>query len=185
VTRHPAAFRYARALFFLGEESGKTESFLRQVQGAAELAGASEELRVFLADPSFSRARKREVVEAVFSPERGFSREVSRFLGLLVERGRFGHLPAIASALEQLVLEKEGVVVADLVEARPLPNEVREELRRKLEEYTGKKVRLRVSQDPSLIGGVVLWWGDRRYDASVRGRLKRMRDLIEGREVRA
>jgi len=184
VTRHPAAGRYARAIFFLGEESGRTEAFLRELGRAAELAGASEELRVFLADPSFSRSRKREVVEGIFSPERGFSREVSRFLGLLVERGRFGHLPAIVSALERLVLEKEGVVVADLVEAHPLPEEVREGLRKRLEEVTGRKVRLRVSQDPSLIGGVVLWWGDRRYDASVRGRLRRMSELIKEGEVR-
>ncbi len=185
MTGSPAAFRYARALFFLGEESGKTAVFLQEVKRAAELAEASPELKLFLADPSFSRARKREVVEAIFSPSRGFSPEVSRFLGLLVERGRFGHLPAIALAMEQLFWEQEGVVVADLVEARPLADEVREKIKKRLEEVTGRKVQLRVRQDPSLLGGAVLWWGDRRYDASVRGRLRRMRELIEGGEVRA
>ena len=48
-------------------------------------------------------------------------------------------------------------------------------LREALEARTGKKLRLRITVDPSLIGGLVVRIGDTVYDGSVRYRLDALR----------
>ena len=51
----------------------------------------------------------------------------------------------------------------------------------KLAEVTGKKIRLRLHEDKSLIGGVTVKIGDRRIDGSVKGRLAAMtQELMRG-----
>ena len=45
----------------------------------------------------------------------------------------------------------------------------------KLERLTGKRIRMRVSLDPSLIGGAVARIGSTVYDGSVRGQLAAIR----------
>ena len=43
---------------------------------------------------------------------------------------------------------------------------------------TGRTIDLRVEVDASLIGGLTVRVGDTLYDASVRGRLERLRDRL-------
>ena len=43
---------------------------------------------------------------------------------------------------------------------------------------TGRTVDLRVEVDESLIGGITVRVGDTLYDASVRGRLERLRERL-------
>ena len=50
-----------------------------------------------------------------------------------------------------------------------------EKLAKKLATVTGKKVKLRLHEDKSLIGGVVVKIGDKRIDGSVTGRLEKLR----------
>lgn len=51
----------------------------------------------------------------------------------------------------------------------------------KLERLTGKKIRLQLKQDPSLIGGVVVRVGDTVYDGSVRQQLAALRERLRRR----
>ena len=44
-----------------------------------------------------------------------------------------------------------------------------------IEQASGRKVEASRTVDPSLIGGIVLQAGSQRVDASVRGRLERLR----------
>ncbi|HEY8239257.1 MAG TPA: F0F1 ATP synthase subunit delta, partial [Candidatus Limnocylindrales bacterium] len=53
-----------------------------------------------------------------------------------------------------------------------------EALARKVTEMTGRTVDLRVAVDESLIGGLTVRVGDTLYDASVRGRLERLRERL-------
>ena len=60
----------------------------------------------------------------------------------------------------------------------PVPGEPDEEaqtLLRQIEQASGRKVEATRRVDPDLIGGIVLQVGSHRLDASVRGRLERLR----------
>jgi F-type H+-transporting ATPase subunit delta len=52
------------------------------------------------------------------------------------------------------------------------------EIAAKLQKLTGKEVRMNVSVDPSLIGGVVAQVGGTIYDGSVRQQLRAFRNRL-------
>jgi F-type H+-transporting ATPase subunit delta len=64
--------------------------------------------------------------------------------------------------------------------ARPLDPAQQEELASKLQAVTGKKVRMEIAVDPSLIGGMVAQVGTTIYDGSLRQQLQTIKHrLIE------
>jgi F-type H+-transporting ATPase subunit delta len=74
-----------------------------------------------------------------------------------------------------------GVVEAVVTSAAPLTSEETTAIRQRVESMAGAAVDLRTAVDPSLIGGLTVKVGGRLLDASVRGRLERLRDqLIAG-----
>jgi F-type H+-transporting ATPase subunit delta len=97
------------------------------------------------------------------------------FLLLLVEKGRAGELEEIAREFERLVAAEEGVLDVELTTAVELSDEEAQDVISQIEQASGRKVAATRKVDPDLIGGIVLQAGSMRLDASVRGRLDRLR----------
>jgi F-type H+-transporting ATPase subunit delta len=105
--------------------------------------------------------------------------EPVRRLGLLLMRNfRFAHLPAIVEAFEDLLDRRRGVARARVTSAQPLEPEQRDQLERTLRERLGHEIRLEVAVDPRLIGGFVVHVGSVRYDGSLDGQLRRLREQL-------
>jgi F-type H+-transporting ATPase subunit delta len=68
--------------------------------------------------------------------------------------------------------------VARVHTARALDNASRQQLVSSLAMLTGKNVELQVAEDASLLGGVLVEVGDLRLDATTRGRLGALRDVV-------
>ena len=94
---------------------------------------------------------------------------------MLVDKGRTGQLEEIAREFERLASEQEEVIRAELTTAVELSDAEAEELLQQIERASGQKVEATRSVDLDLIGGMILQVGSRRLDASVRGRLERLR----------
>jgi len=103
---------------------------------------------------------------------------VLNLVRLLDQRGRLTLLPAIAAELTRLLDAMRGVVAATVTSAAPLEKDEIAEIAARLESMTGQTVKLDTAVDPSLIGGLTVRVGDRMIDASVRGRLERLRDQL-------
>jgi F-type H+-transporting ATPase subunit delta len=93
----------------------------------------------------------------------------------VADKGRAAQLEEIASEFERLVAEHEGVVHAELTTAVELSDAEADKLLQQIEQASGRKVEATRAVDPELIGGIVLQVGSHRLDASVRGRLDRLR----------
>ncbi len=169
-----AATRYARALVEVvlsplgGVEPSRAAEELRAFEAALK---ESRDLRHVLLSPAIAPLRKRAVVDRL-AQSLAASRPVRNFLKVVVDHRRAADLGEIIRAFETLMDERMGVQRVDVASARELDQAQREELSRGLEAGTGKKVRLNVSLDPELIGGVVARIGSTVYDGSVRGRLQ-------------
>ena len=93
--------------------------------------------------------------------------------------------PTADAAVEQQIAhpdldsaEQRGIVEAVATAASPLTNDETAALQQKVAAMTGRTVDLRVEVDDSLIGGLTVRVGDTLYDASVRGRLERLRERL-------
>jgi F-type H+-transporting ATPase subunit delta len=87
----------------------------------------------------------------------------------------------ILNQLERELDERQGLVEAEVSSARQLSDPEKRMLEAEIAKLTGKKVRARYEQDPSLLGGAVVQVGTTIYDGSVKGQLDRIKEqLVEG-----
>jgi len=100
------------------------------------------------------------------------------FLLLVAEKGRAGELEEISREFERLMAREERRLTVDLTTARELTDDEAQTIVQQIEEAAGRKVEATRSVDPDLVGGIVLQAGLYRVDASVRGRLERLRQEL-------
>jgi F-type H+-transporting ATPase subunit delta len=163
---------YARALFDAALEENRLEPVREQLAQVVAAEAEVPELRQLLRNPQLDpRARAAALKELLADGE-----ELLRnFLLVLVDKGRTGQLEEIAREFERLVARHEGIIHAELTTAIELSDEEARNLLARIEESTGRKVEATRKVDPGLIGGIVLQIGSHRLDASVRGRIERLR----------
>ncbi len=174
------ARRYAKALFELARDRGILEETGRDLSLVVETIGRHEELRQVLHNPLVPVEGKQEVFAASLGERVG--RPVAELVRLVLRKGREAFLPQILAEFESLVRRERNVVRAEVAVARPLSDQLRAQLERRLEELWGRRVELDLRVNPDIIGGLVLTVGDRRMDGSLRGRLETLRQALSGRE---
>ena len=74
--------------------------------------------------------------------------------------------------------EREGVLDAQVYSAYPLEDQAMADLQSVLERKFGRKLTLKVSLAPELIGGVRAVVGDEVYDTSVKAQLENMKTAL-------
>jgi F-type H+-transporting ATPase subunit delta len=163
---------YARALFDAALEEGRLEPVRDEVAQLAEAVAEVPELRELLRNPQLDPRAKAAALDQILS---GGEELVRNFVLLLVDKGRAGIFEEIAREFERLIAEHEGIVHAELTTAFELSDKEARELLGQIEQAAGRKVEATRTVDPGLIGGIVLQVGSHRLDASVRGRLERLR----------
>ena len=173
-THSTAARRYAEALFECVRQAS-FEQFAADLEFAAELT-RSREAEHFLDSPAVPSSERQAVVDRVLQDR--VAEPVRRLVDLLVERGKVDQLDQISAEFRRLLNRQDGVVDALAKTALPLTDEETQALQRKVADMTGRTVHLTVEVDESLIGGLTVRVGDTLYDASVRGRLERLRERL-------
>jgi F-type H+-transporting ATPase subunit delta len=163
---------YANALFEAARDQNKLEPVGGQLAQLVEAESNVPELRELLRNPQLDPRARRAALDDVLA---GSDDLLRNFLLVLADKGRAGQLEEIAKEFERLVAEHEGVVHAELTTAVELSDDEAGKLLQQIEQASGRKVEASRSVDPDLIGGIVLQVGSHRLDASVRGRLERLR----------
>jgi F-type H+-transporting ATPase subunit delta len=127
---------------------------------------------VLLDDPEVDTQVKSRVLAQVAA---GADELVVNFVRLVAEKGRAAELGEIVTELDALVAAEEQILDVELTTAHELSDEEFGRILARIEEQSGRKVQASRQVDPDLIGGIVLQAGSMRLDASVRGRLERLR----------
>ncbi len=170
-----AARRYAEAAFQLATRDGELDAYGDGLDRAAALLGDPRVLAV-LRNPARPLDDRIALVSEALA--KGVPEAVRRLVVLLVERGRIDRLAAVAGEYRRLLNAGRGVVEAVATAAAPLTSDETAALQKKVAQMTGRTVDLRVEVDEALIGGLTVRVGDTLYDASVRGRLERLRSRL-------
>jgi F-type H+-transporting ATPase subunit delta len=168
---------YAQALFDAAKEKGRLEAVREQLEQVIGAEAEVPELRELLRNPQLDPNARAGAIEDLLE---GAEETLRNFLLLLADKGRSGQLEEIAREFERLVAEEEGVVRAELTTAIELSDEQARALLEQVERASGRKIEATREVDPDLIGGIVLQVGSHRLDASVRGRLERLRRQLAG-----
>lgn len=138
----------------------------------ARAVSDTPELRTVLRNPQLEPSAKGRILADLAGDEDELFRN---FLQLVAEKGRAGEIEEIAAELERLMAREQRRLTVELVTARELTDAEAGEIIGQIEQAAGRKVEATRSVDPALLGGFVLQAGSYRADASVRGRLERLR----------
>jgi len=172
-----SAARYARALFDVAQREADLSKVQQDLSQVVSAVAEHPELSRVLTSRGVPDAARHQIIVAV-GEKLGVSAPVSKLLALLADRRRLDLLPDLAAVYTERLLEHQNVVQADVTTATPLGAEATEAIAASLASATGKQITMRVSVEPSLLGGVVARVGSTVYDGSVRTQLKKMRDQL-------
>jgi F-type H+-transporting ATPase subunit delta len=167
------ARRYAEAAFDVARQ-GDPETWIAQLHQVEDLLQRPL-VRQYFDEPNIAREEKVGTLPRIFS---GADAHVLNLLRILTMKHRMHLIPAIAAEFERLLREARGVREATVTVARPVSEAERAEIAQRLGAALGKQVEIQTEVDPSIIGGIVIRVGDQLIDASVAGRLDRLRQEL-------
>jgi len=166
-------------LFDAAKDAGRLPQVHEELGDFAASVADVPELRSVLRNPQIDPTTKADLLEELLG---GADVLVRNFLRLVAEKGRIADIDEIAREFERLMAKEERRLNVELTTAFALSDEEAKAILGQIEEASGRKVEATRKVDPHLIGGFVLQAGSMRVDASVRGRLNRLRqELVTSR----
>jgi len=166
---------YARSLFEVAKEHDVLDRVHDELAEFAEALSEDRTLQVFLFSPYFSSDEKRDGVQKVVSDA---DERIVNFLELLAERHRMPALFRIRREFDALWAEENQLLPVTVTSAVELEEGVVEDIGKRIQEETGRKVELSSNVDPDVLGGLRVQVGNMVLDATVRNRLERLRKTV-------
>jgi F-type H+-transporting ATPase subunit delta len=164
------ARRYATAVASLAQQRGIVDAIGADLAAIAAAIGERGAIYDFFVAPVVDRREKERVLAESF--EGRVDPIALHTLLLLVRKRRETLLGAVVNAYRALQREARGAETLTVQSARPIERDEYRSLIERLEQLYGKKFEVTERVDPDLIGGLRIFLGDRRIDASIAGRLE-------------
>jgi F-type H+-transporting ATPase subunit delta len=176
---------YADAMFALLEEENADrtvfDTVMHQLKCVGESIAQTPDLLKLMSTPTISDAEKLSLIDTVFGGK--VTDYVHNFLRLLAVKKRMSCYRGIVDTFRGLYNERFDIAEIVITSAMPITAESRSKIVTKMSQITGKPAEnIEVSEkvDGSLIGGVVVDYGNTRYDGSVKTRLSELAKDIAG-----
>ncbi|MCA0971020.1 F0F1 ATP synthase subunit delta [Halobacillus litoralis] len=167
------AKRYADALFQLAQEKNKLEQVESELRTFRDVYTSSPKLVHFLKHPRVTMDQKKQLVTKSFQ---SFSNEVLHTLQLLVDRHREDIMMDMVAQFITKMNDAKGIADAEVYSVRELSDAEKQRISETFAPKVGKKsLNLTNIVDPEILGGIRLRIGNRIFDGSISGKLRRMK----------
>merc|ERR1712167_483089 len=114
------------------------------------------------------------------STEGSFNNYTTKFLSLLIDKGRIDCVIEVFESFESLYCQATDTQVAVVKSAVALEEEQQFLIAKKIKELAqSKSVKIKTTIDEALIGGFVVQYGSNQIDLSVRGAFERVRKELK------
>jgi F-type H+-transporting ATPase subunit delta len=166
---------YARSLFEVAQEHDVLDDVHAQIDEFADELAENRDLQVFFFSPYFNSEEKKEAISKVVE---GADERFVRFLELLAERHRMPVLFRIRRELDQMWAEENKLLPVTITSAVELDDDTVKQVRKEIEDQTGRRTELTTKVDPDVLGGLAMQVGNVIMDGTVRARLDRLRRQV-------
>ncbi|CAN6454138.1 unnamed protein product [Victoria cruziana] len=170
---------YASALFIAASKANALDKVEAEILDVVAASKKSPIFSQFIKDLSVPGKTRLKAVQVIFS-EAGFSEVTRNFLAILAENGRLGSIEGIAQKFVELSMAHKGEVKVTVTTVIPLPAEEEKQLKETLQEILGKGKTVRLEQkiEQSILGGLVVEFGQKLFDMSIKTRAKQMEKFL-------
>ncbi len=174
---------YAEALFALGERHEAHAAFAEAFHQLSALIERVPRVRTFLESPKIEAANKKAVLQGALQGR--VPQLFLNFVLVVLDKRRQRLLPEIAREYDALLDERSGRLHVEVTLAREPDERAEEDLRAELSRILGKRVIPHVVVNPNILGGLVVRYGDKVMDGSLRRRLSTLRRRLLDVELKA
>ena len=167
------ASRYAKALVSLAVERKELDAVRQDVDFVLNTIKGSRDLRVLFSSPVVKPDIKQNILDEIFAKHIG--ELTMQFMKLLCQHRREPNTNEILKRFVELYYDAKNIVIASIVTPMAMDDELRAEFVEMMKTFTSKKVEIKETVNTDIIGGFVVRVGDNMLDASISGKLKRLR----------
>ena len=171
-----AARPYARAVFEMANEAGNLAKWSKSLSFMGAVA-TNDDVKSLLAKPQMAKQAGAEAFISLCDSKK-LDDNAKNLVKMLAENDRLSLLPEMSVIYEVLKDEAEGSVEAKVTSAKKLTQAEEKSIVAALKKRLGRKVKLKVDVDKTLLGGAIIQAGDLVIDGSLRGRLAKMTNVM-------
>ncbi len=169
---------YAQSLVDIARVENRLADIEDELFRFAQAVQGNDDLRMVLTDPNIAAEERVGVTDQLL--EGKALSTTKAIVALIVMAEHAGDLSEIVDAFiarSAHIREKETAEIRTAVE---LDDETLDKLVKALSKATGKSLDVKVILDESVIGGIVAKIGDEVIDGTVRSRLSKLKETIDG-----
>ena len=164
--------RYSRALFEVSRDSDDLVKVENDIKNFKLIYDKNLEVKNFIKDPSQIITEQNKLVNLI-SDKLKFSKNVQKFLLLLIEKRRIFFVNKIIESFLRLCSQKRGEIKASLISSKELSQTELNDISTDLSKSMGSTLKFDYKVDKELIGGLKLQLGSIMIDTSIRNKLKK------------
>lgn len=169
--------RYARALLKFATEKGENEAVYQGMSKLCDAFASLPNLRTTLENPVLEDEKKFKLLHLASGESN--SACLMQFFRLIIKKNRVAMAQFMAHSYVGLYRKQQNLIHSRLIVPVELDSQTIDRLKQMVKEKTQNEVEFVVDIDPSIIGGFVLEYDTYSMDASIKGRLEKMRkDLL-------
>ncbi len=173
MSERKVAARYAKALIDLSVEQKNLDVILGNMKDFVVTLKNNHQIETMLNSPVVKGSDKTAVLNKIFG--KTYHKNTMGFFGIVIRKNRSNVLRQIAEVFIELYNELNNIMIASVKTAQPIDQKLTDEIKHFISNYTGKKIELKSTVDAKLIGGLVIQMGDKLFDASIHGKLNKLK----------
>ena len=175
------ARRYAEAFFSIAREQKKIDQFQMELEKIVQEIHNIKYLKEYFDHLLIPAKKKKELARKIFAKQ--ISPMTLNFLCMIIDKRRESYFEVIYNEYVLMADESRGIKKAELTAASEIPDEELVTLTEKLSAASGKIVQLKVTVDPSLLGGIKIRMGDQIIDGTVAKKLEMLKSELKHAKI--
>lgn len=170
---------YGYALFALSRECGNEETVLDDIKTADKVLSDSPDYLRLMDTPALPKEEKLRLIDEAFGT---LCDNLVSLIKILAEKRMLYSYRAVFDSFYSAYDEAMGIERVEAVTAVAMSAEQTERLAEKLRALTGKKIVIKNTVKPEILGGVMLRYSGIQLDGSVKSRLdafsERLKNIV-------
>lgn len=159
------AKRYAKALFDFALEKDIPDEVNDDMILIDEVCEMNRDFLLLLVSPVVKYDKKIVIIKEIF--EDHINDITLSYLQLITRKRREKYIPDISREYIRVYKEFRGIKTIRLITATPADEDIRQKVLTRIKKYVDARIELIEEVNEDLIGGFILIFDDKQYDASI------------------
>jgi len=167
-----AAIRYARAIYEIADEEKLVEEVYNDMIRINKLNRSSFDFKNLLSNSIINNIDKKKAILSLIEKNNSIT---EKLLDLLIHNKRVAIISDIASSFIQLYNKHNNIKEAVVITASPIDKNLENQILSQIKIPAAKSITLTNLVDSTIIGGFIIRYDGKEYNASIKQNLKNLK----------